>query len=182
MCEIPLTFKARKILGTAISVFHAVLILTQICLILIAIHILVSLKKYTILLEGRYSNGLPWMLIATAIIMIINHVVGGYITFSAVDWMKLEDFKLPLTMYMVGQLVVCWFVLAASITASADKRVLVKAFHEGVTSVIAQYEYGGKMKVEIDTFQLNYKCCGAANYTNWFKMKWIDQEFLDPAV
>ena len=75
---------------------------------------------------------------------------------------------------MLAQFSVTLFVLAASITAFAQIGVLGRAFDEGIKSALPEYSKDNKIKSEVDIIQLNHKCCGADNYTNWLKIAWTD--------
>ncbi|XP_050405930.1 peripherin-2 [Patella vulgata] len=56
---------------------------------------------------------------------------------------------------------------------------LNRAFDKGIYKAMRNYKTNKTLKIEIDTLQIDFRCCGNNKYTDWFKISWIREEYVN---
>jgi len=44
---------------------------------------------------------------------------------------------------------------------------------------MSMYRTNGDVKEKIDMIQMQYQCCGAQRYSEWFRVPWVDTTFVN---
>ena len=55
----------------------------------------------------------------------------------------------------------------------------MKAYLTGMKEAMSMYRTNGDVKERIDTIQMQYHCCGAQRYSEWFRVSWVDTTFVN---
>lgn len=180
---VALTFTegGRNKLGIISAVLSILLSFSGFCLIIIGIYIQVKVNDQLILLENYNDGLLPNFLISVGTLMFI---IDGLMSKFAYDTGFADTsnkFRLAMVPLIVVMSVFCIVVLVASITVSTHRESIESGLHGGLTRAMKRYKDNMEIKVTLDILQMGSRCCGSKSYKDWFKIGWVNPEFVDKA-
>ena len=173
------TEKHRKILLQVICLFHMLMILVGVILLLAGLKVLLFMKEMDFILAGKYNGAAQYTLILVGSFIILAHSVMAQKSFKWSDWKTRPSTQFP---YFMHKIVVFILMLAIVIAASLclyHRGQIRKAFYKGIKVSMGQYKSEIKAKMEIDTMQIAYKCCGGRDFRDWFQISWIKKSVVN---
>ena len=119
------------------------------------------------------------MLIADGALSVVVNLLGGFVFFVSAKPRRRHAFRRVLFAYCVGSMVMCVVLLAAGIMCFSRLAGIEDALDGEIRKIMQTYRDGAKAKLTMDKLQMQYSCCGNDNYTDWFEVPWIREDFLN---
>ncbi|CAH1793003.1 unnamed protein product [Owenia fusiformis] len=174
------TEKGRQTLGQVAAGFHALLAVFGVAVVLMGVYLGSKIEvRINILVDYDHYNLLPHMLISVGSILIFLHIIGAKICYDCGFYDTRSRFESVMVLYMVIMLTFQIIIISAGSMCFSHTHMLRHSFNHGIMKSSKNYKNSLQVKRTIDTLNLEYKCCGVGNYTDWFKISWINNEFLD---
>lgn len=177
------TDKLRKIFILIMLVGNFISINIAIVFMCLAWYIRSSVEKHITFLQEYYNpQVVPAMVGFSGFVMIGVSILGVKV---GIDERVAEDEREVNTgvdlmfIYTVGALVTFAAVLITALTCFIEIAVLNAALGEGLKSGMKKYKEEPEFKSEIDSLQLNYKCCGVESFKDWYNISWVALKYLD---
>eukprot|EP00057_Strongylocentrotus_purpuratus_P001307 XP_001197913.1 PREDICTED: peripherin-2-like [Strongylocentrotus purpuratus] len=158
------------------------LILGLLCgtaLIGVGLYIRSHIRAKVNLIENYDFEQLPiTLMVVGGLTVLVNPIVGKIGHEASFSWKREKLRNGLLTMVVILSIVDIGLLIAGSMTF-IHRQTLRKSFHSGLESAMKKYKDDIEIKVEIDSLQLELGCCGNENFEDWFKIQWINDDYLD---
>ena len=142
-----------------------------------------SVEKHITFLQDFYNpQAVPAMVGFSGFVMFVAGILGVKVGIGGRTINDETDIKAEanfMFIYTVSAAVTFGAVMIAALTCFFEISTLNSALGEGLLAGMKKYKEEPEFKPEIDVLQMNYKCCGADNYKDWYDVSWVSSEYLD---
>ncbi|CAH1793005.1 unnamed protein product [Owenia fusiformis] len=177
---INITEKGRQRLGQVAAGFHVLLAVFGVAVVLMGVYLRSKIEvRFGVLVDYDHYNLLPHMLISVGCTLIFLHAVGAKMCYDCSFFYTRQRFESVMVLYMVIMLTFQIIILAAASMCFSHTHMLRHSFNHGIINSLKNYKNSLHLKRTIDALHLDYNCCGNGSYTDWFKVSWIRNDFLD---
>ncbi|GFT36112.1 uncharacterized protein NPIL_336961 [Nephila pilipes] len=170
-------FVLMLIIGNFLSVNNGVVF------IILGVYVKNTLESQMNFLQNYYHpRAIPTILIVTGLIMIatsflgVKAAIGGH---NIEESSEAKSAAFYFFMYWATACIAAYFILTAAFICFVEIYLLWNALGHGLLAGMGKYKRDEGIKNAIDQMQINYKCCGADNFTDWYNISWIDIEYID---
>nr|XP_054759395.1 photoreceptor outer segment membrane glycoprotein 2-like [Lytechinus pictus] len=131
------------------------------------------------LIEGYDFEQLPiTLMVVGGITVLMNPVVAKIGHEASFSWKREKLRSALLAMVVILCIVDLGLLIGGSMTF-IHGHSLKKSFHNGLTSAMKRYKDDIEIKEEIDSLQLDFGCCGNEDYEDWFRIQWINDDYIE---
>ncbi|CAH1791378.1 unnamed protein product [Owenia fusiformis] len=166
-------------LSIALTLFNWICVSISLALLGFGGWIQFVIQNKLYLIEQYKGDVIPYFFLGVGGLMFLINIIGGKVCLNCSRLETREaakKFLLPMNIVSVFALL---GVLAAGLLCFGGVLKLEDSFDDGIRNAMKNYKDGGEIKKEMDELQLAYKCCGADGYTDWFKVSWINENYLN---
>jgi tetraspanin-7 len=146
-----------------LTVFNVIFWVSGIAILALGIWMKYELYMY-MELTTVYYDAAPYILIGVGSGIVVIGSFGCMCTIKGHGCL-LYVFSLILMLVFIVE-------LATAISAFVYKAKLSDGFKEGLSAAMTNYSTEHEKKVAVDGIQSMLKCCGSANYEDWYKIDW----------
>ena len=171
--------RGRARLGIALGVINGGLALFGIIIICVALYIKIEIEKKMILLGNYNKDPIPYFLISLGCLYFFLHGFGAKVGVDSGDPETSYRFKSLLLVFMWTLCALSIVTMAMGILCFAHRLKIRQALDQHLPSVMKVYKSNAYAKTSIDRMQSKFKCCGTYNFKEWFKVSWINDDYLD---
>ncbi|XP_041354625.1 peripherin-2-like [Gigantopelta aegis] len=171
--------RGRARLGIALGVVNGGLAVFGIIVILVAVYIKVEIEKKMILLGNYNKDPIPYFLISLGCLHFFFHGFAAKVGVDSGDPETSSRFKSILLVFIWTLCALSIVTMSLGILCFAHRSKIRHALDLQLPNVMKLYKSDAFAKTSIDRMQSRYKCCGTHNFKEWFKVSWINDDFLD---
>jgi len=180
MCICILSESVREKLALGIVVLDFLLALFGVTVIGLAIFVKVHLESRMTLMNGYDAEVLPNFLITVGVFMFVIDLATAKLAYDAAYIETRSRVRHLLLVAVVIAFILVWFVLAGSILCFTHRGVIEDSLQNGFKSIMKKYKNDLMSKVTMDRLQQQFQCCGSNSYRDWFRVNWVNEDFLNP--
>ena len=177
--EINFTEPMRQKTALLMCIIHVLGLLLSLMLVGIGVYIKIAIEDKLSLTDNYNNDVLPYMMICLGVINFVIYVAGGFLCILTKTVSRRRSVQVLLLPYVCVSLLAAICVFSSAMMSLAHVGHLHHSFGNGLVEAMKQYKINPAIKVEIDHMQMQYGCCGAHGYTDWFRISWIANNFLD---
>lgn len=177
--SLPFTEVGRTRLIVGLGTLNWLCFCASFVLVTSGAYIKLALQKFTNLVDDYNDNTLPFLLLGVGVTSAIFSFSGEALFYFSLDSGKREKLISVYYVYMTIEGLLSIFLVVAGVLCYVHVDHLEEAFHGGLNNAMLKYKKHKEVKVDLDFLQIEYKCCGNKNYTDWFRMDWISEEYKD---
>ncbi|XP_061163223.1 peripherin-2-like [Saccostrea echinata] len=179
MCKCELEERGRRILGLFLCLLDGILALSGAAVAALGLYLNFHLESKMQFLAGYDTGTVPSFLMIVGIAMFISGSLFSKAAFDCAYPDSRGRFQSFLIFFVAAKFVLIWVVFSASMMCFAHRSVIEESLNNGLFSVLKLYKKDLELKILIDKLQMEYLCCGSNNYEDWFKVSWVNEDFLD---
>lgn len=186
-CQLLLSERVRNGLSYLLLVFHGLLVGMALSILGLTVAIKSALNNTLKALDIGFSNTCMAYIVTACLLLAIFHGMGVALTWQCRSYAK----RKPVISYLFWFFIV-WALLASSlfpglVLTGIETVQMKNGLDKGFKLAMQKYTNDSstsiqgkdlKMSLAIDEMQKTYKCCGAADYTDWFSTAWISTKGL----
>lgn len=131
------------------------------------------------LIEGYNSNILLIALLVAGSFLIIIDLIGGKLIYNVGNISGRRRLAPILLLFLLFLALLNLILFSTGTMCFIHQIHLRNSFHEGLLSAMSKYSENDTVKVEIDTLQIEFTCCGNDGYEDWFNIQWINSIYLN---
>lgn len=146
----------------------------------IGAYISISLNSKAHLIKGYSLKPIGGTISGCSIALFLFHCLGAKISNDCGYKRTQLRWQNKLFSIVLGYVIMSATILAVLLFCAIENFKLKEALQHGMIHAMHFYSKNKNTKREIDEIQIDYKCCGSSNYTDWFKVKWIPDTDLPP--
>lgn len=169
----------RGRLGMASCIIHGLLAIFGLCLAACGGYMKYELDSKLMILEGYNTDTLPYYFVTVGGLMFLINSLVSKASYDSSEPETRARFQNFLVFFLVLLFILIWLIFAASMLCFSHRYVIEQSFKNGLFSVMKRYKTDMTIKVTIDDLQLRYRCCGSNSYTDWFKINWVNEDFIN---
>lgn len=143
-------------------------------------YISISVNSKVHLLKGYSLQPIGGTISGCSIALFLLHCLGAKISNDCGYKRTRLRWQNKLFLIVIGYVVMSATILAVLLFCVIENFKLKASLHHGLMPAMHSYSKNKNTKREIDEIQIDYKCCGNSNFTDWFKVKWIPDTDLPP--
>ncbi|XP_057716410.1 photoreceptor outer segment membrane glycoprotein 2-like [Corythoichthys intestinalis] len=184
--KVTFTKTKRDKLAQVLWILNWISVVTGVILFSLGLFLKVELNKRWEMMADTDIQYVPNMLISVGLIACAINFLGGKICYDCADTAKFLRWKLIMLPYIVCTFFFTFCVLVGALMCYTMHWELDESLREGLTKAMKYYkdtDTPGRcfLKRAVDTLQIEFQCCGNKAYTDWFRIQWISNRYLDMA-
>lgn len=192
-CEITLQEKFRHGLAFLLVGSHAFMAFMSAGLMIGVICIKIYVERTLRVLDAEYGVLFSSYVITVCILMVLVHAAGCKLSWECKKWKTRKAVAPYLGFFLIVWSILSLLLLPGIILSAIETSRVHKSVENGFEKAMHAYTNGTVSKVQkqtefskvVDTLQVNYRCCGYKNYTDWFNVPWINTigfDMKDPHI
>ncbi|XP_077477146.1 photoreceptor outer segment membrane glycoprotein 2 isoform X2 [Stigmatopora argus] len=182
--KVTFTRTKRDKLAQVLWILNWISVVTGVILFSLGLFLKVELNKRWELMADTDIQYVPNMLISVGLIACAINFLGGKICYDCADTAKFLRWKLIMLPYIICTFFFTFCVLVGALMCYTMHWELDESLREGLTMAMKYYkdtDTPGRcfLKRAVDTLQIEFQCCGNKAYSDWFRIQWISNRYLD---
>ncbi|XP_061651032.1 photoreceptor outer segment membrane glycoprotein 2 isoform X1 [Phyllopteryx taeniolatus] len=182
--KVTFTKSKRDKLAQVLWILNWISVVTGVILFSLGLFLKVALNKRQELMADTDIQYVPNMLISVGLIACAINFLGGKICYDCADTAKFLRWKLIMLPYIVCTFFFTFCVLVGALMCYTMHWDLDESLREGLSQAMKYYkdtDTPGRcfLKRTVDMLQIEFQCCGNKAYTDWLRIQWISNRYLD---
>lgn len=169
----------REKLALSLAGISSILSVLGVVTICASVYMKLKIDDRIILLGSYSGSAFTDFVIATGVLVFL---INGFITKVAVDCSDQDTrdtFQGILVFMDVVLFLLSVLVLVAAILCYRHHNDIDQALENGFLAAMMKYKSEAALKTELDMLQMEFRCCGADSYVDWFHVSWIHRNYIN---
>lgn len=106
------------------------------------------------------------------------HILGAKVSNDCGYLLTRHRFEKKLHFIVLGFVVMAVILLYVPILCIVQNNKLKESLRHGLLGSMKLYARDRNRKRDFDEMQMDYRCCGSSNHTDWFRVRWLPENSL----
>ena len=169
----------RRKLAKCLGFVHWACILPSVLCLILALFIQIAIEDKISFIEDYNGAVLPGILVFTGFYGFVVHVISGKVIYTCRIVEKRDKWGSYLRPVVIATLIVFLVEFTAGIMCFIHIGALEDGFDSGIKKAIAAYKDDATTKEQVDTLQMEYRCCGSNSFHDWLSVSWVHPDYLE---